>query len=86
MESAVQEFPMIPVEDALAQVLAQAKPLPPVSLKPADALGLLLASDVIAPEPLPPFRASVVDGYAVHAADGPGDYPVLAHITGGNIP
>lgn len=30
-----------------------------------DALGLVLAEDIFAKEPLPPFPASVKDGYAV---------------------
>ena len=37
----------------------------------------MLASDVHAPEPLPPFRASIKDGYAVLAADGAGARKVL---------
>jgi gephyrin len=86
MENAAHEYPLIPVEEALTQVLAHAAPLPPVTLPSGEALGHFLAADVIAPEPLPPFRASIVDGYAVHAADGPGDYPVLGHITAGRLP
>lgn len=35
----------------------------------AAACGRVLASDVVAPEDLPPFPRSVVDGYAVRAAD-----------------
>ena len=31
----------------------------------SDAVGMVIAEDVIAPEPLPPFPASVMDGYAV---------------------
>lgn len=34
--------------------------------------GSVLAVDVVAPEPLPPFPASTMDGYAVVAADGEG--------------
>ena len=30
-----------------------------------DALGMILAEDVVAPEPHPPFPASIKDGYAV---------------------
>ncbi len=35
----------------------------------AEALGRVLAADVLAPHPMPPFDRSAVDGYAVHAAD-----------------
>jgi len=31
----------------------------------SEAVGMVIAEDVIAPEPLPPFPASVMDGYAV---------------------
>ena len=72
-----QSYLMLPVADALAIVLAQATPLPPVLTPLAAAHGAVLAADVVAPDPLPPFPAAVKDGYAVIAADGPGDYPVV---------
>ncbi len=37
-----------------------------------DALGRVLASDLVSPEPIPHFRRSTVDGYAVRAADTQG--------------
>ena len=37
-----------------------------------DGIGRVLACDVFARDPLPPFPASIKDGYAVRAADGPG--------------
>ncbi|MCB0148716.1 MAG: molybdopterin molybdenumtransferase MoeA, partial [Caldilineaceae bacterium] len=40
---------------------------------------------VTAPDPLPPFPASVKDGYAVVAADGPGIYPVIGEVTAGRM-
>ncbi|MCX7671539.1 MAG: molybdopterin-binding protein, partial [Anaerolineae bacterium] len=36
-------------------------------------------------KPLPPFPASVKDGYAVIAADGPGVYPVVGEVTAGRV-
>ncbi|MCB9137370.1 MAG: molybdopterin molybdenumtransferase MoeA [Caldilineaceae bacterium] len=78
-------YPMLPVADALAVVLEQATPLTPVILTPARALGLTLAEDVRAGEPLPPFPAAVKDGYAVVASDGPGDYPVIGQVTAGRM-
>ena len=69
--SAVSEsnYPMLAVADALEIVLAQAQPLAPVSVNLADATGLVLAKTVIASDPLPPFPASVKDGFAVIAPD-----------------
>ena len=37
----------------------------------------VLAEDIHAKDPVPAYRASVKDGYAVHSADGPGKYPVV---------
>lgn len=76
-------YPLLPVADALQIVLAHAHPLPARATSLNDALGLILAEDVIAKDPLPPFPASVKDGFAVIAADGPGDYPLLGRVTAG---
>src|SRR6476620_11069518 len=42
---------------------------PPVGLRLSDALGLVLAEDVVAPLSLPGFDNSAMDGYAVVADD-----------------
>jgi gephyrin len=60
---------MIPVEEAIDLVLQAVRPLPPVRVPFNDALGLVLAEDVHAAEPMPSFRAASVDGYAVIASD-----------------
>lgn len=65
-------YPMIDIEEALAIIQRQARLLPTVSLPFQEAQGLVLAEDVIAAEPMPPFAAASVDGYAVVAADGAG--------------
>jgi gephyrin len=52
----------------------------------AAAQGYILAEDVRAGDPLPPFAASMKDGFAVQAADGPGDYPVVGEATAGRAP
>ncbi|XP_009601464.1 molybdopterin biosynthesis protein CNX1 [Nicotiana tabacum] len=75
---------MIPVEEALDIVLSVAQRLPPVALPIHEALGKILAEDITAPDPLPPYPASIKDGYAVVAADGPGEYPVIAESRAGN--
>ena len=79
-------YPMLPVSEALALVLEQAQPLPPEQVPLAEALGRILAEEVVAAQPLPPFPASVKDGYAVVAQDGPGEYPVVAQVTAGQAP
>ncbi|XP_060197083.1 molybdopterin biosynthesis protein CNX1 [Lycium barbarum] len=75
---------MISVEEALEIVLNVAQRLPPVTLPIHEALGKILAEDITAPDPLPPYPASIKDGYAVVAADGPGEYPVITESRAGN--
>lgn len=62
-------YSMIPVEEAISIVLQTVQTLQPVQVPFYDALGLVLAEDVRAPEPMPPFRAASVDGYAVISSD-----------------
>lgn len=78
-------YPMIDVERALDIVLEQTTPLPPVTLPIRAARGRILAYTIYATRPLPPFPASVKDGYAVIAADGPGVYPVVGEVTAGRV-
>ncbi|CAL5029510.1 unnamed protein product [Urochloa decumbens] len=77
---------MLQVEEALAAVLSTAASAgaAPRDVPLHEALGLVLAEDVRAPDPLPPFRASIKDGYAVVASDGPGEYPVITESRAGN--
>ena len=60
---------MIGIEEAIARVRAAAQPLPLERLALADARGRVLAADVLAPMPLPPFHNSAMDGFALHAND-----------------
>ncbi|KAK2431297.1 molybdopterin biosynthesis CNX1 protein / molybdenum cofactor biosynthesis enzyme CNX1 (CNX1) [Trifolium repens] len=75
---------MISVTDALQTVLNASKRLPPISVSLHDALGKVLAQNIHASDPLPPYPASTKDGYAVIAADGPGEYPVIAESRAGD--
>jgi len=60
---------MLTYDEALGQILGGIAPLPPTLLPLAGALGCVLAEDVTAPFPLPPFANSSMDGFAVRAAD-----------------
>ncbi|XP_040949313.1 molybdopterin biosynthesis protein CNX1 isoform X7 [Gossypium hirsutum] len=75
---------MIPVDEALQIVLSVAQKLPPVTVPLHQALGKVLAQDIVPPDPLPPYPASIKDGYAVIASDGPGEYPVIVESRAGN--
>lgn len=57
------------VDAQLEHILASAEPLSALDLSLLDAHGCVLAEDVSAPFPLPPFDNSSMDGYAVRAAD-----------------
>ncbi|XP_031692539.1 gephyrin [Oncorhynchus kisutch] len=59
--------------------------LRPLSLS-LDGMGRVLAQDVYAKDNLPPFPASVKDGYAVRAADGPGDRFIIGESQAGEQP
>ncbi|MCU1499751.1 MAG: moeA [Acidimicrobiales bacterium] len=60
---------MISFDDARAHVLERCETLPAASRPLDDALGAVLATAVVAPEPVPPFANSGMDGYAVRSAD-----------------
>ena len=71
---------MLTVAEALAAVLAHARPLPPRKVGLRDALGLRLAEDVHADLDLPPFDKALVDGFALRASDAPAEGPVTLRI------
>ena len=76
---------MITVAEHLARILEVVQPLEPLQLSLQDAHGCVLTEDVVAPDPLPSFDNSSMDGYAVRAADVAGareDRPVVLPVTG----
>lgn len=77
-------YPMIPVSEAIDIILREVKSLSPVDAAFSDALGLVLAEDIFAAEPLPPFPASVVDGYALIAGDT-GSRQIIGNQTAGYV-
>ena len=71
-------FNVQPVAQALQTLLAHWHPTPALeSLDPREAMCRALAQDVHAPEELPAFARSTVDGYALRAADSYGASPAL---------
>lgn len=60
---------MISLGDAQARVHAVVGPLPVVEVAVADAIGLVIAEEVIAPEAIPPFANTAMDGFAIRFAD-----------------
>lgn len=62
-------YPLIPFEEALDLILQHTPRLGVEEVVFHQALGRVLAEDVHAAEPMPPFRASAMDGFAVVASD-----------------
>ena len=60
---------MLTIEEALAEVMKEARPLPPAERSLLDSRGCLLAENVAADADQPPFDKSLVDGYAVRISD-----------------
>lgn len=58
---------MTGIEDAIALVRGAATALPALRMPLAEARGRVLAADVVAPMPLPPFDNSAMDGFALCA-------------------
>ena len=71
--SVVQEqfLTVLSREEALARFEAALFPrgIVPETRRPAEALGLALAENVVAPVDVPPFDRANVDGFAVRSAD-----------------
>ena len=80
---------MIPLEEATAYVLERVAPVEAVAMTAAAALGCVVVDPVVAPEPVPPFENSAMDGYAVRAADtagAPVELPVVGTLAAGADP
>jgi molybdopterin molybdotransferase len=80
---------VIPVEEALAIVLAHTPALGAEETLLTEALGRVLAEPVRADQDMPPFDRSAMDGYAVRAADvthAPATLDVVAQVRAGQFP
>jgi molybdopterin molybdotransferase len=80
--------PMMSVDEAVGLIAARVSKVAEVeTVALADADGRILAHDIAAPLPLPPFTNSAVDGYAVASRDLPKEdaetFPVLGRVQAG---
>jgi molybdopterin molybdotransferase len=75
--------PLLSIDEALARVLARVRPLEPEPVPVAEAAGRVLAQDLAALVDLPPFPSSAMDGFAIRAADVPGELPIVFRIAAG---
>jgi len=83
---------LISVEEALAEILSHVRPLESERVPILEALGRVLAEEIVADADIPPFDNSAMDGYAVRAADvaaatpdSPVRLAVIGHVAAGHV-
>ena len=81
--------PMMSVDEAVGLIATRVTPVVDVeTVTLARADGRILAHDILAPLPLPPFTNSAVDGYAVSSRDLPQQqeqaFPVIGRVQAGS--
>lgn len=79
---------MIGVDEARERILARFQALTVEEVVLLDAVGLVLAADVVADSDVPPFRNSAMDGYAVRSEDvarAPVVLRVIDHVAAGAV-
>ncbi|MEO2036862.1 MAG: gephyrin-like molybdotransferase Glp [Planctomycetaceae bacterium] len=80
---------MLSVAEALAEIVRETHPFQPESIALSDAYGLTLASPIVSDIDSPPFDKSLMDGFAVRAADvvdGKAELQVVEEIMAGQVP
>lgn len=83
---------MIPLSEAQARINADIGTLAAGTVPITEARGLVLAEHIAAPEPIPPFPNTAMDGFAIRAADSvgateaaPAELPVVATVAAGAV-
>lgn len=79
---------MRPLADAQRDVMAGVHRMDPTEVELDEALGLVLAEDVVAPHDVPPFANSAMDGFAVVGSDteaGPVTLEILGDVAAGHV-
>jgi molybdopterin molybdotransferase len=75
---------LLPAADALARVLAMARPVAQsIEIPLLDALGYVLANDTVSRIDVPPLDNSAMDGYALRASDAMCNLPISQRIPAG---
>ena len=76
---------MLSVDDARERILSTIERCEVTPVDLAESHGLVLAENVVAEHPVPPFRNSAMDGYAIRAADVSSanwDSPIALRVVG----
>jgi molybdopterin molybdotransferase len=74
---------LLTIDEAQRLILEHVRPLAPERIPLAEAAGRVLAEPAAAVADLPPFPSSAMDGFALRAADTPGELPVSLRIAAG---
>jgi molybdopterin molybdotransferase len=77
---------LLTIEDALARVLEHVRLLGVEDVAVEESLGRVVREPARAVVDLPPFPSSAMDGFAVRAADTPGEVPVVFRVAAGSAP
>jgi len=77
---------LTPLDEALAAIRLRARPLPAEDVPLADAYGRALVEGVRARRDQPATDISMMDGYALRAADATGPLRVAGEIAAGDAP
>ena len=92
-EHAHRHADMLSVEDAYERIMAYFSPLEAEGRPVLQALGQVLAEDIVSPLQLPPLDNSAMDGYAVRhqdiegtSLDSPKLLQVIGHVAAGQMP
>lgn len=77
---------MLSLAEARSLIEQHVQPLEPVATPLAAARGSVLREDIFAPEDLPAFDRSAMDGYAIDAQDPAQKFRVVMEIQAGQVP
>ena len=77
---------LLTVDEALDRIVGHAQLLPVEQVAVGAASGRVLRQPATAYVDLPPFPSSAMDGFAIRAADAPGDLPVAFRVAAGTPP
>lgn len=78
---------MRPLRQVQGEILQRVPPLEEVRVDPKEAVGLVLAEPIVAPEDIPAFTNSAMDGYAIQASSVeavPADLEVIGEVAAGS--
>ena len=77
---------LLTIEEALERVLEHVRLLGVEDVAVEEALGRVVREPARAVVDLPPFPSSAMDGFAVRAAETPGEVPVVFRVAAGSAP